>query len=431
MSSSDVSEGARQIPPYEEVLRPVMRDAARVARLGLPGIKHEEWRFVRLKHLSATDYQQARTPLDEARREALGALLTAREVSEATGRRLVIVDGSYDASLSDLSGVSEGASVSVLPYEDRGAGKLGTLSALIQDGADYFTALNDESWQEVVRVSVKGDHVLEPLHVIFARTDSSRSVSVPRLMLELAPGAKATLIEEHVALEAGEGALSIPVVELALAPSSHLTHVKVQELSLEDDQVARAAILLQEGAHYASSTFHLGAKLSRQDLHAEIAGGNTTCELHGLALLFGNQVSDTHSVMNHVHPDAHSDQVHKCVVGDKARAVFNGKIFVRQDAQRIDAFQLNRNLLLSRQAQVDTKPQLEIFADDVKCSHGATIGQLDEEQLFYLQARGIDAEAARGVLTYAFAAEQVERIPLPSLRARLEATILEKTRQHR
>jgi len=172
----------------------------------------------------------------------------------------------------------------------------------------------------------------------------------------------------------------------------------------------------------------LGGRISRYGLNLTQAGEGGECRLDGLALIDGRQLADTHSTLDHTRPDGRSRQLHKCIVDGGAHAVFNGKILVRPGAQLTHSEQQNRNLLLSDRAHVDTKPQLEIFADDVKCAHGATVGQLDEEQVFYLRSRGLAPERARSLLTYAFAAEVIDRIPVPSLVERLEATVLERTR---
>lgn len=419
-------------PSFERALAGSMRDTERVTVLGLPGRKHEEWRFVRLQHLDKPEHYltaQDVSPSGETI-DAIKAMLTEHVVEEAKGRLVVCVNGVYQESLSDLSALGDDATISVVAPD--GAPKaLGSVTALVQDGQDYFTALSDESWQQAIVLDIKADVKVGCVHLVqfYHAQGDAPVVSTPRVFVHVGSGSKGSLVEEHLSVGQGSGTLGVAAVEVSLEPNARFDHIKVQTLSLQDNHIARAAVKVVEGAHYASVTFHLGAQLSRQDLHAEIAGGNTNCELHGLALIDGDQVSDTHSSMNHVHPHAHSDQVHKCVVGGKAHAVFNGKIFVREGAQQIDAFQLNRNLLLSNRARVDTKPQLEILADDVKCSHGATIGQLDEDQVFYLQARGIPADEARGLLTYAFAGELVERVPQLSLRKRLSGVILDKTQR--
>jgi Fe-S cluster assembly protein SufD len=185
---------------------------------------------------------------------------------------------------------------------------------------------------------------------------------------------------------------------------------------------------LEDSSTYNSKTVAYGAQFSRFDVRASGHGSEIDCTLDGLAVLEGDQESDTHSVMDHREPNAGSHQLHKMILDDDAHAVFNGKIFVQPHAQKIDAYQLNRSLLLSDRAKVNTKPQLEIFADDVSCTHGATIGELEDDHLYYLRTRGLGEEEARELLIYGFAAEIIETIPLESLRERLRETIARKTR---
>jgi Fe-S cluster assembly protein SufD len=186
-------------------------------------------------------------------------------------------------------------------------------------------------------------------------------------------------------------------------------------------------VALAKDAHYASHTVTLGARISRYNLNVVQQGEGAQARLDGLALISGRQVADTHTLMDHGLPNGRSKQLHKCIVGGAAHAVFNGKIVVRPGAQLTDSAQESRNLLLSDKAHVDTKPQLEIFADDVKCSHGATVGQLDAEQVFYLRSRGLSDGRARDLLAYAFGAEVIDRIPVPSLVEQLEETVLAQT----
>jgi Fe-S cluster assembly protein SufD len=208
-------------------------------------------------------------------------------------------------------------------------------------------------------------------------------------------------------------------------------HIRVQRESVDAFHFATCAVRLERDARYLASSVALGARISRLNLTVTQAGEGAESEIDGLALIGGRQLADTHSLLDHTLPHGRSRQLHKCIVDGAARAVFNGKIFVRAGAQRTDSTQESRNLLLSERAQVDTKPQLEIFADDVKCAHGATVGQLEPEQVFYLKSRGLDEAIARDLLTFAFAAELVHRIPIPSLVRRLEQSIVRQTQNRK
>jgi Fe-S cluster assembly protein SufD len=204
-------------------------------------------------------------------------------------------------------------------------------------------------------------------------------------------------------------------------------HVRVQREAAAAFHVATSAVRLERDATYSSVSVALGARISRHTLNVLQAGEGASIALDGLALIHERQLADTHSFVDHAHPNGTSRQLHKCVVGGHAHAVFNGRILVRQGAQLTNSAQQSRNLLLSQRAHVDTKPQLEIFADDVKCAHGAAIGQLEAEEMFYLRSRGLSELAARNLLTYGFAAEIVDRIPVASVKAGLRRAVLEQT----
>ena len=400
--------------PLLASVREQLSDNASFLALDVPGRKDEEWRFVRLDGVMNANVSMATSA---AKVDA--KTLAAYHVPEAKGRALVFVDGVFSKDLSDMSALGDVA----IDITDKPREEVGQLAALQLDGKDYFSALNTAIYNQRVDITVGKDVSAGTVHLLHVRTAGEGRLVIPRVFVEVGMGSKLTLVEEHASLDKDTEHVTNALVEVDVADNANVQHVKVQDENLVSHHIARTALRVAEGSNYTSVTITFGAAFSRHDLHAQIEGGSCVAGLHGLAKISGRQVADTHSVMNHAHPHAESDQLHKCVVDDRAHAVFNGKIFVRQVAQQTNAFQLNRNLLLSDRAKVDTKPQLEIFADDVKCTHGATIGQLDEDQLFYLQARGIPATAAANLLTYAFAAEVVERVPVLSVRKRLAGRI--------
>jgi len=269
--------------------------------------------------------------------------------------------------------------------------------------------------------------VSAPVHLLFVATQKG-ALSHPRCLLLAEEGSRVTLVEDYVALQyaADLAYLVNPVTEIVLADQARVTHVRVQRDGQQAFHIANCAVSVGRSAHYQSVSLAMGAQLSRYHLSVSLGEG-AECAVDGLALLADSQVADTHSCIDHAKPHASSHQLHKCIADDSAHAVFNGKVIVRPGAQRTDSAQSSRNLLLSSRAQVDTQPQLEIFADDVKCTHGATIGQLDAEELFYLQSRGLSGSAARQLLTYAFGAEIIERIPVPSLKHQLQQRMLAQT----
>jgi Fe-S cluster assembly protein SufD len=262
---------------------------------------------------------------------------------------------------------------------------------------------------------------------VFAATQAGVAVH-PRCLVVAEPGSELTVLEDYVGLHDGVYLVNA-VTEIAAGANAHVRHVRRQQESAAAFHIATCAVRLERDASYRSVAVALGARLSRYNHHVAQGGEGTYAQLDGLALLDERRLADTHSFVDHAHPHGTSRQLHKCVAGGHAHAVFNGRILVRAGAQRTDSSQQSRNLLVSRRAHVDTKPQLEIFADDVKCAHGATVGQLEAEELFYLRSRGLAEAAARRLLTYGFAAEVVDRIPIASVVDALHRKVLEGTRE--
>jgi Fe-S cluster assembly protein SufD len=239
-------------------------------------------------------------------------------------------------------------------------------------------------------------------------------------------GSEVTVVEDFVALQ-DEAYFTNAVTEIAVGDGARVRHIRVQRDSGKAFHIANCAVTLARASRYQSVSVALGARISRYNLNVLQAAEGVECAIDGLALITDRQLADTHTSIDHAKPHGVSRQLHKCIVGGAAHAVFNGKIMVRPGAQLTDSSQSSRNLLLSDKAHVDTKPQLEIFADDVKCAHGATVGQLEAEEVFYLKSRGLPDAAARNLLTYAFGAEIIARIPVASLRHYLEQTVLAQT----
>jgi Fe-S cluster assembly protein SufD len=220
--------------------------------------------------------------------------------------------------------------------------------------------------------------------------------------------------------------LTNAIVDVRLGSGARIEHYKVQRESPNAFHVATTSADLGPNATYDATTINFGAALSRHDIDVRMDHEGAECSVDGLYMIDGNQHTDTHSIIDHRQPRCRSQQLYKGILDGKSRAVFNGKVFVRHGAQQTDARQTNKNLLLSKEARVDTKPQLEIFADDVKCTHGAAIGQLEEDELFYLESRGIRPELARNLLTYGFAEEVIEKIKIASVRQELDAAVLNR-----
>jgi len=291
---------------------------------------------------------------------------------------------------------------------------------------EVFAALNTAHLRDGAFVWVeRGQRCPTPVQILHLSTQNE-AAGYPRCLAIVEAGAALTLIEDFASL-AEIVYFNDPVTEIVAGEGAHVRHVRVQREAGGAFHIGRCAVALAKDAHYSSHSVALGARISRLDLDVLQQGEGVEVQMDGLALISGRQLADTHSLMDHARPHGRCRQLHKCIVGGAAHAVFNGRIVVRPGAQLTDSAQQSRNLLLSGKAHVDTKPQLEIFADDVKCSHGATVGQLDAEQLFYLSSRGVPEGKARNLLTYAFGAEVIDRIPVPSLVVQLEETVLAQT----
>jgi Fe-S cluster assembly protein SufD len=397
----------------------------RLDMLSLPTQRDEEWRFTNISALTKRTFALAlrATYLESADVEHF-------YIEEAT-TRLVFVDGIYTPQLS--SAVSNSALVvSNLPTV------LATHAGVIEAHLDRHSTLNDNVFAALNMSQLRDAAVIivpanvavaSPIHLLFIATQKN-VVSTPRCLVVAETGSAVTVIEDYVLLNQPdwqeETHFTNGVTEIVLKDNARLNHIRTQREGSQAFHIANCGVSLGRSSNYQSVSVALGAQISRYNLEVSMAEG-AECAVDGLALIAANQLADTHTCIDHAQPHGISRQLHKCIIGGSAHAVFNGKIMVREGAQRTDSIQSSRNLLLSSKAYIDTKPELEIFADDVKCAHGATIGQLDSEEVFYLKSRGLSDSVARNLLTYAFAAEIIDRIPVASLKHQLEQSALEQT----
>jgi len=394
----------------------------RANALAVPTTRDEEWRFTDIAPLAKLRLQ----PADGA--ATVRAADAARFAISEAGARLVFIDGRFSPERSALPAE---AGVMVLDLADAlkhdGARLEPHLARLVGVENNLFAALNTAHLRDGALVTVARDRsVAAPMHLLFIATRGEVAAH-PRTLVLLEAGASCTLIEDYVALGAA-GYLTNAVTEMVIGDHARLNHVRVQRESTAAFHIAACAVTVGRDAAYHAQSITLGARLSRYELKVVQEGEGAQLCVDGLALISGRQLADTHSVMDHARPNGRSVQLHKTIVDGAAHAVFGGKIVVRPGAQLTDSAQQSRNLILSERAIVDTKPQLEIFADDVKCAHGATVGQIDREQLFYLKSRGLTEARARNLLVYAFGAEVIARIPVPTLVSRLQQQVLEQTR---
>ena len=399
------------------------RALERANALRVPTTRDEDWRF--------TDPSPLYKVMLEAPRQAAQVDAGALEpwlIPEAASR-LVFVDGSFAPGLSSIRPES-GVVVAPLgrTLSERDERVQSALARIVSGTDEAFSAVNTAWLRDGAVVLVSREReASDPIHLLFLGV-SERSATYPRSLVVAERGSCCTVVEDYASLHTEVG-LTNAVSEIHVGEGASVRHVRLQREGTAGFHIGTCGVRVARDGRYRSVSVALGARLSRYNLQVAQAGEGTDFDIDGLALISGRQLADTHSFVDHALPHGRSRQLHKCVVGDAAHAVFNGKILVRPGAQRTDSAQESRNLLLTQRAQVDTKPQLEIFADDVKCGHGATVGQLDAEQVFYLRSRGLSESAARDLLTFAFAAQVVERIALPSVVRRLEDAIVRHTRK--
>ena len=389
----------------------------RFAKLGFPKVRQEAWRFTNLGALERTVFLPA---LPASSRIVIDAL-----PSVTPSHRLVFVNGFYRADLSSTAGVPEGVIVGGLAatFTSHPALIESHLGKLADDAGHGPQALNTAHIADGAVLYVpKGVRVEKPVELVLIGAGGSEPLSWhPRLLAVLESGSEATLIEHHFSLGDGAATFSNGVTELSLGSGARLRHYKVQRESTAAFHLSTLTGRLERDAAYEGFLLTLGGRLSRNEVRLELGGPGAEARLSGAYLVRGDQLCDTTTIIDHATPHGKSHQLFKGVIDDKAHGVFQGKVLVRPDAQKTDAHQLNRALLLSDDARIDAKPELEIHADDVKCSHGATAGDLDDDALFYLRARGIDRDGARALLVGAYVNEAIAEISSEPVREAFEA----------
>lgn len=391
---------------------------ARAQTLNFPSARHDDWRLTDLTPL----FQYGFHPVDSY------AQLTLADIEKLLipgSTRLVFVDGCYDAGLSDLK--QAGAGVTVSSLVDRlGDAQVETHFAQhVSFNEDAFAALNTRFFEDGAFVHVAGE-AATPIHILHVATKrETPSAIYPRCLVVMEQNSRATLVEDYAGLNEGIN-FSDAVTEVVLKEHAQLQHVRVQREEKSAFHIGHCAVAAAKGSVYTATSLAFGARVSRHNLHVTLQEEGAVVSLNGLALIAGRQIADTHTRIDHAAPRCKSHQLHKCVADGSAHAIFSGKIMVHIGAAGTDSVQSSRNLLLSGKARIDTQPQLEIFNDDVSCKHGATVGQIDADALFFLKSRGLTEVHARNLLTHAFAAEIIDRIPVLSLVEALGRTILDE-----
>ena len=409
-----------------EWLEPVRRAAKECfARTGFPQARHEEWRFTPIAPIVQGSWRPATSGAELSR-----AHLTPFVFGHTDWTTLVFVNGVFSDALSSVGSLPAGVRVTSLAEALRSDGDVLrphlTRHAPIE--VSPFTALNTAFFGEGGLVHVAADvDLLAPVHLLFVTTvEAGGAVTHPRSLIVVDRGARASIIESYVTLAPGQSYWTNPVTEVAVGAGAWVEHTRIQRESDSAYHVGLTHVDQQRDSHYRSFSLAMGGALARHNLHVRLNDENIETLMYGLYLTRGDQVVDNHTAIYHDQPNCRSWEVYKGILDGRSRAVFNGKVFVKPEAQKTDAKQTNRNLLLSDGARVNTKPQLEIFADDVKCTHGATVGRLDEVARFYARSRGIPAAVADRLLTYAFAAEVVDEVALAPVREELDRLVLDR-----
>lgn len=392
-----------------------------VNKLRIPTTDMESWRFTNVSSLTKLPFSEAplfpKDQLDQLEHFFL---------NEAE-YRLVFIDGHYVAELSQIDSnekIIQGNLSSLISLHHQIISS--HLGKLAEFQNDIFTALNTAFMQDCACVILpRNTSVTKPIHLLFISTQSEIT-SYPRCLVVAESGSHATIIEDYVTTNESVY-VTHSVAEFFLENSAKINHYRIQRDSNQAFHIANHVVSLSKSSCYAGINITFGAQISRFNQKIELEGEDAECNIEGFTLISGQQLADTHTFIDHIKPQGKSRQIHKCIADDAAHGVFNGAIMVRPHAQQTNSAQMSRSLLLTNKAHIDAKPQLEIFADNVKCSHGATVGQLNKEEIFYLRSRGIPESVARNLLTYAFGGEIIDHVAVSSLKAQLEETVLLRT----
>ena len=391
----------------------------RYSELGLPSTRLEAWRFTNVAPIARGSYVLS-SDLEGVAAEAV------ERYRYPECLQIALVNGRFSRELSDLEGLPEGVVVMGLAealelHREDVERHLGRHARFDEQ---HFVALNTAFLEDGLYIRVpRGVVVDRPINVLMVGKpgpDAEETVAFfPRTLIVVEESSQLTLVEQYVSV--GEGAyLSVPVTEVVVEPNAVVDHYKLERESLDAFQLATLAVWQDRSSNFSSHSISWGGAIVRNDVHAILDGEGCESTLNGLYMVEHDQLVDNNMRVEHVKPHCDSHELYKGILEGRGRAVFTGRIFVHEGAQKTDAKQTNRNLLISPDALCNSHPQLEIFADDVRCTHGSTVGQLDENAIFYLRSRGIGEEAAKSLLTYAFASDVVGRVKIDSVRRDLE-----------
>jgi len=402
--------------PWLKSLR--LKASTQFNRNGLPAKKEEDWKYTSLWVLSQQEFTHQAQPnkLSEAQIQQLALNKNAF--------RIVLVDGLYSSQLSQVDDLPDG--VNIVPLSQGLELAQPHLGKQLDLSTAGFNALNTLLMNEGIVVTVASDvEITTPIELLVINSGQTNNLATHlRNIVVLGSNSHATLVEHYVSVT-DASSLTDVVTEVVLAPDAKLNHYKLQQESDNTFHIATISAKQAAKSQWNNHSISLGGKLARNNIHTQLLGEHSHVKMDGVYIINGEQHVDHHTRIDHSVANTSSDELYKGVLDDTSHAVFNGKVIVHKDAQKTDANQQNNNLLLSRGCEIDTKPEMEIYADDVKCGHGSTVGQLNEDNLFFLRARGLDEDSARNLLTYAFAAEVLERIENSELRQAF-ATVIEQ-----
>jgi Fe-S cluster assembly protein SufD len=400
---------------------------AKFSELGFPNSKNEEWKYTSIKPLLKHEFKFEKKPVAVTKNTLSGLVFKGLEKN-----LLVFVNGVFSEDLSTYKPAQNGVIVESL--KTAFSNRSGLLNKHIAKYADYqnetFTALNTAFATDGVFIYIPSGTIVEtPIHLLnITDSDHANSISNPRNLIIVENDSQVQLIETHN--HVGESPYFTNMVsEIILGERAVVDNVVIQDESTASYHIVNKEVHQQKNSTFTSIHVDLGGALVRNNLNIRLKGEYCESHLYGFYLGRGTQHIDSHTVIDHIVPNCNSNELFKGILDDNARGVFNGKVYVRKDAQKTNAFQENKTLILTDDATMNAKPQLEIFADDVKCSHGATVGQLDEDALFYLRSRGIDKEKANAILQYAFANDIFDQIKIEPVKNWLDSILHERLKK--
>lgn len=404
----DVTREFEVFEKKNDRLKVLREDALEIFnKLGFPTTRHEEWKYTNLKNISALPLKFGDTATPATINKEL---VNSFRIAGKDALVIVFENGRYNGALSDampssINAINLAAALNSEVIEAH-------LGKVASPQSESFVALNTAFINDGVCIHVQKDishsQTVHFMHISNSN-DSAHVISLRNLIVA-EQGAKITVLESYHSIDNNCRGLINSVTEIVVKENAFVEHVKAQLDADAMNQVNFTQVIQEKNSTFDTVTVTLSGQLVRNNLHIRLNGVNCTSHLFGLYILDGDQVVDNHTLVDHAKPNCFSNELYKGVIGGKASGVFNGKIFVREDAQKTNAYQSNKNILLTDDAQMNTKPQLEIFADDVKCTHGATTGQMDEEALFYLRTRGIGEQSAKAILNIAFASDVLNNI---------------------